>query len=608
MNRPPHSPTPVGVPKILLNSNNNSYSSASASPQGRGGPTVKLPPSQLHSAQNTRPTSPEGMTTYRDINLDPSNLDLIPCQNLRPGVSFDTVAISYSRDGREDYLLSSDSGTDDDDDGFNDLRSVSPFANGRSPSPAVSQMFFNGCDIDNRSKEPQRFDSRGFRVDYPTSSAVTKDSFVLTSQHLDYMQYTENKPSRTLLVYITGRRHTWVGLDYALDKLLRNGDHLVVISRVPSSFKDELPHSQNCSDEVDPHVFCNAARRIERYIKFIAPPETNFKLTIDLYLSHSTIPVINEASSIYNPHVMVVSQKPNMRFSQDQHSWSTSRMSARLFKKIYIPLIIVSSMKMNEFEIRLFEKLGKKNEWTMTNMDELRQKLRELEANETSLANIEAVIRTNLKVDDDNGSDSDDSSIVSIDSEDAVEDLVRTVSEFRQQISSYIRQTNAEEINERTFIDRLNKLSDITSEVGSRFQAASRFEKGDEVVRTLTGMPKLEKHKSMLDVLEPTDSNKVRKLKTQLSSTHDTLRTPAPRTIKFQNSNSGVRGKSHEQLSDLRKIKSSVETTYNAGAREITLLPSISHQGLTKSVSESKVPVLEKTKGKSFLKKLFGGK
>jgi hypothetical protein len=590
------------VPRILLNSNNSSISNPSPRPS------------------NSRPLSMirtgEEDTAYKDINIDPNESHLELRDDLVHTVSFDSVAVSYSKDGREDYLLSDDSDDDDDvDDYIPRIRSPSPFSNERSPSPGYSRSMFTNCDGERPSKEYQ-FDSRGFRIDYPSHSAITKDSFTLSSEHREYKRYAKKRVPRTLMVYITGRRHTWVGLDFVIAEILRSGDRLVIISRIPSSFKDELSKGGR-HGELDPRIFASKAKRIQKYVQYISDPRIIFSLTIDIFFARSTTEVISESLTIYQPLLLFLAHKPNLRFVQ-KYSWNTSRMSDRLVKNLYTPVVIVPATKMNAFEIQFFENLVKRREWT-SNMDVLKEKLKRLDAKEGSLPNLEAVIRSRLasaNPSDDSDSDADDSdasSIVSVDSD--IEGLVRTVTEFREVVGKYIKTTDEQLVESTTFLDRLNKVSDVSFRVSSHFGEVSRSDRGADLVRSLTGMPKLEKHKSMLDVLDSSDSDTVKHIRTQLA-THSSPGMPLqPKTISFHPDNPKVRMQSKEQMAALRKIKSSVDSTGTNNESRLSnggLTPSRSHQMLTKSMSESRTATLnyekekEKKKSKGFLKKLFG--
>ncbi|GMM33796.1 Jip4 protein [Saccharomycopsis crataegensis] len=52
-------------------------------------------------------------------------------------------------------------------------------------------------------------------------------------------------PRRTILVYISGRKHTWVALDWAIKKLLKDGDHLVVVASIFPELMEKLDISSS---------------------------------------------------------------------------------------------------------------------------------------------------------------------------------------------------------------------------------------------------------------------------------------------------------------------------------------------------------------------------
>lgn len=635
------------VPTILLNSNNNSFSSPSTAthsrsqtptlrsvsidPRGRtlsphskaNGGTSALSPGNTGGTSTPKSKALEKEATYRDIFVTINEGTLkAKTQTLKPSVSFDTVSVSYSKDGREDFHLSSDDDDDANDEfspegrgrpNFSKDRSPSPFSGGRSPSPGGS--LFSQCAIE-RSAGIQ-FDSRGFRIDYPSHSAVTKDSYTRTSEHPDYMEYVKTNLGRTLLVYISGRRHTWVCLDYVIAKLLRDGDHLVVISRIPSAFKDGLVKDHH-SGEVDSAPFNAKSQRIQKYIKCLLKGNPIVKITVDLYLARTTMGVINEAMHIYYPSMICVAQKPNFRFSQSSHSWSTSRMSARLFKNSHIPLAIVSSMKMNKFEVELFNSISEKNDWHLENAEALKIKLQLLNASSTPSASFISHSTkgyqsdtSDIESDDDNektdssSMTSDDSSILS-DPEDEVQ---RVLNEFQESLTSYMDKSDKSKIKPTTFIDRLNKLSDASGVLSAQLEEISQSERGDELVRTVTMMPQMVKQKSMLDVLE-TDAGVSNKIKSQLMGKTSSQ----PTSIKFDSNALSPRGSKH--LSPLRKVQTTLISPSSSQRRHSAheLEPMRSHQVMSKSFSETKVPTMneksdeddKKVKRRGFFKKIFG--
>ncbi len=73
-------------------------------------------------------------------------------------------------------------------------------------------------------------------LSYPSRPTITFNSFTANWKHTAYSGIEEKGKSRgrTFICYISGRRHTWVGLQWALVKLLNDNDSLIVIATVSS--------------------------------------------------------------------------------------------------------------------------------------------------------------------------------------------------------------------------------------------------------------------------------------------------------------------------------------------------------------------------------------
>ncbi|CEP62160.1 uncharacterized protein LALA0_S04e09208g [Lachancea lanzarotensis] len=79
---------------------------------------------------------------------------------------------------------------------------------------------------------------------YPSRPCVNHNALTVTKMHRDFFTYvkdkrqTDNKESlRTILCAISGRRHTWSAVDWYVKNLAQDGDHLVIVTRIPQ-FED----------------------------------------------------------------------------------------------------------------------------------------------------------------------------------------------------------------------------------------------------------------------------------------------------------------------------------------------------------------------------------
>lgn len=225
-------------------------------------------------------------------------------------------------------------------------------------------------------------------------------------------------PRRTVLVYISGRQHTWVALDWAIRQLLVNGDHIVVVCSIFPELADKLhlkngarsPNYSNYdSNSTNSNVITSTnelsmpsqrtnrfqndyssrsrssgrsrsrsnmrdiqegfpanlddldvrqkAKNIMKYILNIADPNLIIKITIDLSIG-TTKDVLKDSYVLYTPSLLVCSAKPR-EDSAPMRSWKSSRLTDRVVKNFTIPVIIVPALNMGPFEQRLFENLSK---------------------------------------------------------------------------------------------------------------------------------------------------------------------------------------------------------------------------------------------------------
>lgn len=675
------------VPKITLNSTSNSRVHSTLSSRVNS-PTRSA---ETNYIQSNKPAYKQIQIDYNSLsgsknNDDDENHSL----KLKNSVSFDTVALDIAGGAGEDFgfFMNDD---EDDDDEDRDIPPIShdpelstylqPGRNGpgsssnrlRSPSPSPfrdlspmrSNSFSSLQNIEGTSsRQSPRLDQNGFRTDYPSVPSVDFNSLAKSFQHPDYYEYvkkTENE--RTLLVYISGRRHTWVALDYVISRLLRNGDHIVIVARVPSSFKrqfanknslrsrgnndvdsiDEVhDHSRPSSsgkNRIHPRLFRDVEENIRKYVEFLIDDRQIVKFTTDIALFDRTSILLKKCVELYEPCTIITSTKPNLRF-QRKHTWNTSKISDKLVKLFQIPITVVPAFTLNEFEISFFDQLIAEKKLT-SNLDRIKNKLKTFDFSSSSIPSVpstreQEINNSNLlysrngSVADLNNSskingtpelnnnnnkeeeeDDDESDLSSTFSDDedsetsSVKNLTRSISNYKDILDKYIEDTEREPITKTTFLDKLNKVTDINHKISIKFSETSASDgDGAALVRSLTGLPELTQKKSMLDVLEPAKTNgeALHKLKTSLYSngTHSPRHNGTPKTIKFSNDISSpdkLKSKTKlnvEDVNGLRKFKSHVEHSNRNEETDRSLSPSISQpqQALSKSLSESRVKTL----------------
>lgn len=330
-------------------------------------------------------------------------------------VSFDTVNLKFS-DDLNNYPLSSFSDEDDyycgeDNENFdngNNTLQLSPIRknslnnpfddinrgrskmgvsiNARTPSRSPSRSLSPRA----RSPLPTQYDmvtekeesmKNFFSLKYPTSPIITHDACTLTRTHklFDDMYAGRLKAvepklnNRVVMCYISGRKHTWVGIDWATNELLEDGDTLVIVasiknpgrslSRFQRRNSDIISVSNNVSENLirnSPEYAQNVTNNIMKYVLSLINPDRVIKITVELAIG-STKDVFQDMFELYQPSLVIIGAKPGR--AAPTRSWATKRLSDRIVKTSPVPTIIISPINMGLFENKLFKTLDKRMEY-----------------------------------------------------------------------------------------------------------------------------------------------------------------------------------------------------------------------------------------------------
>ncbi|KAH3666873.1 hypothetical protein OGAPHI_003322 [Ogataea philodendri] len=376
-----------------------------------------------HVLSEFRPVEPRSIFDGEKKPVLIRSRSVVPARaaaNYERRVSFDTVNLQVADEGQEssDDEFEYEMGMSFDRDRMNrrenllntggwgpsaGQRSSSPGGNfaatrGRSPSREQSPGRNNQFNQMDRSMSPAathygRIGSvspiRNLKISgvssrrYPTTPIITHDACTLTKKHKDYDRlYSKHSgkraalPDRNIMCYISGRKHTWVALDWCCNRLLEDGDTMVVTASInPNSkslFARRLSSGSVYSKDVNwsestirnsPEYAKVVTENIMKYIMAILNPNKVLKITIELAVG-GTKDVLKDMYSLYLPYLVVVAAKPTKAAST--RSWVTSRVTDRLVKNFHVPVVIVPSLNMDLFEERLFRILN-------TRMEELEQ-------------------------------------------------------------------------------------------------------------------------------------------------------------------------------------------------------------------------------------------
>ncbi|QHS72653.1 Jip4p [Saccharomyces paradoxus] len=212
---------------------------------------------------------------------------------------------------------------------------------------------------------------------------------------------------RTILCHISGRRHTWVALDWALRTLIQNTDHIVVLANLPRLTRNNFEDSDSMSERkrmlmmMDDNRSIGSATRsrsrsrsrsictrralslgpeesdnklkhqsfmewtsgytqieIERklqdlfdYVTLVIPQDRSVKVTVEILIG-KTKKTLLEAINIYLPDFFVSS---TLRWERTDNlvRWKSNLLTDKLCTNFPIPTFIVPAKRMFDLEMDL---------------------------------------------------------------------------------------------------------------------------------------------------------------------------------------------------------------------------------------------------------------
>lgn len=350
---------------------------------------------------------------YRDIVFEiPDHPDHARStkKNYQKRVSFDTINLKYD-DDRDDL------GEYDDDefpyrrssniiDEYNfsgsgcGVQSLSTRGRARSPdiysrSPLASPNTSpsrRGLSPLRSGNDVSRLLAGSFRTDYPTRPIITHHGCTFTKVHKkfedlylgklnnsDHGHLTPVLPHRVILVYISGRKHTWVALDWILNKFIENGDSVIVVAAINQNFNSRRKLSSSFSSPQRvvaktlkvrlrqrnrPEFIKHIAKNIMTYMMEVINKDVIAKVSIEI-AEGKTRSVLKEMYKLYEPNLVCTGTKQSSRISAPLKSWLSSKLTDRLVKNFPLPVIVVPAMNMIEFENGLKNDIDKKYNGSM---------------------------------------------------------------------------------------------------------------------------------------------------------------------------------------------------------------------------------------------------
>lgn len=431
--------------------------------------------------------------SYRDMKIK-TDASKSSCDGYDQRVSFDTVNLQFDDDD-----------ADSDDEGYDWNYEFGPSrgrGRGRSPSPAHTSPlhspsgapFLTTRDSYNLSRmlSPRR-------LAYPTTPIITHKGCSFTKFHLDFDNLYKGKfnnkengflkpvlPHRVILVYISGRKHTWVALDWVLKEYIENGDTVIVVSAINKGFEKNRRKSFERQRAVAmtprmrlrlrhrPENIKVIARNIMDYMQRVLKHGVIARLSVELSVG-KTKDVLKEMYKLYEPNLVCTGSKVNSRIGAPLKSWNSSKLTDRLVKNYPLPLIVVPAMNMGRFEKKLECELNGETNITPLGFDE------NLIPKERDFVD-----------DDDDDTSSISSSIDSVSSDESYssfDEIAKLYTNYKKGLKTSLTALKKNEMNEDFFSQFLTTISDKSIEFCQNVRDVDPdFKgKGAKLARAITG-------------------------------------------------------------------------------------------------------------------------
>lgn len=479
---------------------------------------------------------------YRYVTFAvPDNAKTASAKLYQDRVSFDTVNLEILQDNNF--------GEDDNDDydfytlfkgnstelsrGRQRTRSPSPSMNriamsGGSPSRVLSPMR-SGSDVGLFCNTP--------KVAYPTTPIITHRGCTYTKTHRDfeklysYELYTKENnylkpvlPLRTILVYISGRRHSWVALDWILHNYIEHGDTVVISSAVypeivalkrrrRSAYSSYRGSSSRIRSKPRLQHLKLTTHNIMNYALEVVNPNIIAKISVDLTVGY-TKDVLKDMYKLYEPNLVCLGAKQNSRISAPLRSWRSSKITDRLVKNFPLPVIVVPAMNMRNFELNLADEIQKRYSSVQTSGTLNNTPRNESKADVSSLEQLEDDLDASL----DNESIISEESASSGGSQSSYSSFTEILSlykNYKSELSGRLHDLSDQDVNEDYYANMLRTISDESAFLCREIRDLQPdiTGKGAKLAIAITGSTSYAstvfKTKSMLDPIEARKSEEL---------------------------------------------------------------------------------------------------
>lgn len=326
--------------------------------------------------------------SYRDVYFkvkkDSAGFDQNPVKKrYRPKVLFDTINIGYDDD---DSDWNSEYDIEDHSWRVGDHLHLNRHPEGRgrlrSPGPSNRRGSFSpgSPTRDGDMLEFARM-LRAARPEYPTTPIITFRGCTMARTHEKWddlykmrLYNKENgwrKPvlsNRVILVYISGRMHTWTALDWVLNSFISDGDTVVVTlaialerllrqkHKITSSYPNHrgqaLTPRMRLRQRNTPEYMKTLTKDIMDYCLEVINPNVIARVCLDLCVGGSR-EVLQEMYKLYEPNLVCTGSKVNTGVTAPLRAWTSHKITDKLVSTFPLPVIVVTALNMSTFETSL---------------------------------------------------------------------------------------------------------------------------------------------------------------------------------------------------------------------------------------------------------------
>ncbi|CCH44045.1 hypothetical protein BN7_3604 [Wickerhamomyces ciferrii] len=161
---------------------------------------------------------------------------------------------------------------------------------------------------------------------------------------------------RDLIIYISGRKHTWDSINWVLKNFLINGDHLIIISQLPtlnsindpnSGYDTILDDYDDYDDEITSEFIKEKVDSLSSYIfkciELLGLEDLKISITIEFIKDKSVKNLIKNSINLYNPNFFLISSLISNRLSIKFEN-NNIKLPFYLMKNLNLSTIIIPDL------------------------------------------------------------------------------------------------------------------------------------------------------------------------------------------------------------------------------------------------------------------------